>query len=68
MSIDFIGPHKVGDFSLFLLMHEPVSGSFQSAVACSGFFSLLQETASQSVLSFKFTINQLHVDFITKWN
>ena len=35
-------------------------------MACSVSFHFLQATASQNVLTSKFTINQLHVDFITK--
>ena len=35
-------------------------------MACSASFQSLQATMSQNVLTSKFTINQLHVDFITK--
>ena len=34
--------------------------------ACSASFHFLQATTSQNVLTRKFTINQLHVNFITK--
>ena len=35
-------------------------------MACSASFHFLQAVTSQNVLTSKFTINQLHVDFITK--
>ena len=35
-------------------------------MACFASFYFLQATTSQNVLTSKFTINQLHVDFITK--
>ena len=35
-------------------------------MACSGPFDFLQGTKSQNVLTCKFAINQLHVDFITE--
>ena len=35
-------------------------------MACSAPFHFLQATASLNVLTCKFTMNQLHVDFITK--
>ena len=34
-------------------------------MACSASFHFLQATTSQNALAGKFTINQLHVDFIT---
>ena len=35
-------------------------------MACSASFQFSQAATSQNVLTSKFTINQLHVDFITK--
>ena len=43
------------------------SGLFQLVMACSGWFHFPQATTSQNVLTCEFTINQLHVDFITKY-
>ena len=61
--------HQEGDFSLFY-MFEVVSGTFQPLLACYGLFRVVsfffQATASHNVLTYKFTMNQLHVDFITK--
>ena len=46
-----------------------ISGTLQPLLACYILFRVvpfLQATTSQNVLTSKFTINQLHVDFITK--
>ena len=57
--------HTERGISLFHLFGV-VFGTFQPLLACYGLFHFLQTTASQNVLTCKFTINQLHVDFITK--
>ena len=54
-------------FSLFHLFGV-VSGLFQPLIACYGLYwvvPLLRATTLQNLLTCKFTINQLHVDFIT---
>ena len=58
--------HKGGSFSLLCFLFGVVSGSIQPVLACSRSLHFLQVTASKNVLISKFTINQLHVDFITK--
>ena len=61
---------KEGYFSLFRLLFGVASDSFHprlALMACSGSFNFLQTTTSQNVLTCKFTINQLHVYFVTKW-
>ena len=35
-------------------------------MACSASFRFLQATKSQNIMTCKFTMNQLHVDFITQ--
>ena len=57
---------KEGGFSLFRLLFEVVSGSFQLVMVSFGSFHFLKATTSQKFLVCKFTINQLHADFITK--
>ena len=42
------------------------SSLFYLVMACSASFHFLQATPSQNILICKFTMNQLHVDYITK--
>ena len=58
--------HKVGGFSLLSLLFGVVSGLFQPVLACLESFHLSQATILQKVFSWKFTINKLYLDFITK--
>ena len=60
--------YQEGGFSLFQLFGV-VPGTFQPLLACYSLFlsfTFLQATTSQNVLTCKFTMNQLHVDFIKK--
>ena len=60
--------HQEGVFSLFKLSGV-VSGTFQPLLACCGLFRVVPfftSKTSENDLICKFTMNQLHVDFITK--
>ena len=60
--------HQEGGNSLFHLF-EIVSGMLQHFLACCDLFRVVPfftSNTSQNVLTCKFTINQLHDDFITK--
>ena len=37
-------------------------------MACSGSFTILKAKMPWKVMTFKFSINELHVDFATKWD
>ena len=68
MTINVIGRPPRKELSLFHLFGV-VSGMFQPFLACYGLllsFHFSQATTSQNVLTCKFTIKKLHVDFITK--
>ena len=61
---NIFGKFPISSFNLLI-----VPEMFQPLLACYRLFCVapfLQATASQSLLTSKFTINQLHEDFITK--
>ena len=57
-----------GGFSLFHLPFGVVSSTFQPVVACYGLLRVVPLFTSDGVAECKFTLNQVHVDFITKWD
>ena len=63
--------NKEGDFLWFCLLFGVVPGSLQPVLACHGLLRVDPLFRSDDVTYFffisKFTMNQLHVDFIAKW-